>query len=238
MGEYHLWLGNAIGQQAGQASVVRQPFLARRVKAEFERAVALSPDLLDAREGLLQFYLVAPGVMGGSEAKAREQQVEIAKRNTVRGQMAAAAIAWHARDTVATERALRGSVNAAPDSAGPTLQLAARLAGWGRQAEAFATYDAFLARNPVHVPARFQYGRLAATSGEQLPRAEGYLRALLADASWTTGNWAPSRAAVHARLGDVLRHQGKAAEARASYERALALDKDLRIAKDGLKALE
>lgn len=238
VGLYHLWLGNAVGQQAQDASVVRQPFLARRIKAEFERAVELDPDLLDARDGLIQFYLQAPAVMGGSEAKAREQQREIARRSPTRGHMAMANIAWHARDTVATERALRAAAEALPDSAGPALSLAIRQHGWGRTSQAFATIEGFLARHPQHPGARYQYGRLAAVSGRNLPEGERHLRALIADTGWEPGNYAPSRAATHARLGDILRRQGKRDEARAAYQFALALDKDLQIAKDGLKAVE
>src|SRR4051812_47082230 len=35
---YHDWLGSALGLEATTASKFRQPFLARRVKKEFERA--------------------------------------------------------------------------------------------------------------------------------------------------------------------------------------------------------
>src|SRR6185369_14942588 len=62
---HHLWLGDALGDEAQKANKLRQPFLARRVKAEFELAVALDPTLVDARVGLTQFYAIAPGVMGG-----------------------------------------------------------------------------------------------------------------------------------------------------------------------------
>jgi tetratricopeptide (TPR) repeat protein len=235
---YHLWLGNAVGQQAGEASVVRQPFMARRIKAEFERAVALDPDLLDARDGLIRFYLQAPGVMGGSVEKAREQQREIAKRDAVRGHQAMANIAWHGRDTVATERALRAAVDAVPDSGAVLLTLALRQANWGRIEAAFATLEGFLARHPNHYGVRYQYGRLAGTTGENLMQGERHLRALLADAEWVPGGSAPSRAGAHARLGDILRRQGKRDEARAQYQQALALDANLQIAKEGLRALE
>jgi predicted negative regulator of RcsB-dependent stress response len=88
------------------------------------------------------------------------------------------------------------------------------------------------------VPARFQYARLAAISGTQLPQAERHLRDLLADESWVSSGWFPPRAAIHARLGDVLRKQGRTAEARAAYDTALSLDKDSEIAKLGLRALK
>lgn len=237
VGRYHLALGQAIGAQAQNANVVRQPFMARRIKQEFETAVRLDPDLLDARDGLIQFHLMAPGVMGGDPAEARRQQAEIARRNPVRGHMAQANIHWRSRDTVATERSLRAAVDAAPDSVGPVVMLAQRQAGWQRTAAAFSTIEGFLARKPESVSARYQYGRLAAVTGQNLPRAEQFLRALVDDTSWQPSQWAPSRAATHARLGDVLRRQGKKDEARSHYNTALSLDRNLTIARDGLAAL-
>ncbi len=237
-GLYHLWLGNAVGQQASNASVVRQPFMARRIKAEFERAVELDPELLDARDGLISFYLQAPAVMGGDVGKAREQQREIAKRNAVRGHIAAANIAWHGRDTTATITALRAAMAAAPDSVPPASALAQRLHNWKRHAEAFAVWTEFLGRHPSNLAARYQFGRLSALTGERLQEGEAHLRAILAVEPWPEQSSLPAKAAGHARLGDVLRQQNRRNEARASYERALALDANLQIAKDGLKALD
>lgn len=236
-GTYHLWLGNAVGQQTTTASTVRQPFMARRVKAEFERAVALDPELLDARDGLVQFYLMAPGFMGGSEAKAREQQREIAKRNAFRGHLAAANVAWSGKDTTSTERAIRAAIAAAPDSARTVIALAQRQAGWGRTTAAFATLDEFVSRHPSDIAVRFQIGRLAAVSGQQLARGEKLLRDLIAEPEWESANLRPGKAAVHYRLGMVLEKSGKKPDAKASYERALALDPQLKPAKDALAAL-
>jgi Tfp pilus assembly protein PilF len=201
-------LGQAVGAQTATASTVRQPFLARRVKAAFEEAVALDPTLVEAREGLMLFYSFAPGVMGGSEEKAREQQRALLKLNPMRGQMAAATLAARARDTTGVERALRAAIAAAPDSAAPVVQLAQRQAAWGRTSAAFATLDGFLARHPTDLAARIQYGRLAGTSGQQLARGERYLREVLAGPSWSASFMVPSRA------------QGSTASGRSSRRRA------------------
>lgn len=235
--DYHLWLGNAVGQQAQTASVLRQPFMARRIKAQFEKAVELDPRSIEARDGLIGYYLQAPAVMGGSPEKAREQARAIAALDVVQGYMATARIAWHDKDTVATERAWRSALTAIPDSVTPVINLAIRLHGWNRSTDAFALFDGFLTRHPTSVPARFQYARLAALTGTNVPRGERYLRDLLADNSWVSNGWFPPRAAIHARLGDLLRHQGKKEEARASYNTALSLDGNSQIAKDGLRAL-
>jgi len=238
VGEYHLRLGQAVGAQAATASTVRQPFLARRVKAAFEEAIALDPSLVEAREGLIFFYAFAPGVMGGSEEKAREQQRALLRLNPMRGQMAAATLAARARDTTGVERALRAAIAAAPDSSAPVVQLSQRQAGWGRTAAAFATLDAFLARRPTDLAVRIQYGRLAGTSGQQLAKGERYLREVLAGPTWPATIGVPSRAQVHYRLGMILEKSGRVADARSAYQQAIATDPALKSAREALEKLK
>ena len=72
---------------------------------------------------------------------------------------------------------------------------------------------------------------------QQLTRFSAAL-AFLADVSMgTLGGALKRKEKLSARLGDILRQQGRRDDARASYNRALALDANLQIAKDGLKAL-
>ena len=234
---YHLWLGNAVGQQAQNANPIRQGLMARRIRSEWERAIELDPALIDARDALITFYLQAPGFMGGSAAKAKEQQREIAGRNAFRGHLSAANIASFEKDTAGVERALRAAIAAAPDSLRAVIALAQRQQSWGRVAAAFTTLDEGLGRHPRDIALRFQVGRLAASTGEQLPRAEQVLRSLVAEPEWELGNSRPTRAAVHYRLGMVLEKSGKRPDARQEYERALALDPQLTAARDALKAL-
>ena len=234
---YHHWLANAVGQQAQNANPIRQGLMARRIRNEWERAVALDPNFLDARDALITFYLQAPGFMGGSPEKARAQQREISSRNVIRGHFAMASIAAFEKDTAGVERALRAAITAAPDSVRYVIALAQRQQSWNRIPAAFATLDEALKKHPTDVALRFQIGRLAASTGQQLPRGEQMLRALTTEPEWTIENSRPSRAAVHYRLGMTLEKQAKKPEARAQYERAIALDPQLKVAKDALAAL-
>ena len=109
---YHFWLGRAVGDQAEDANPLRQPGLARRTKAEFERAADLAPDYLDAREGLVEYYLAAPGILGGSKDKARAEAAEIAKRNAFRGGRSP-------HDRAADQRYDRGHPGTSADRAHP-----------------------------------------------------------------------------------------------------------------------
>src|SRR5204862_7607667 len=59
--QFHLWLGRIYGEKADRSGFMTAAGLARRVRTEFERAVQLSPNSVDARSDLAAFSLVAPG---------------------------------------------------------------------------------------------------------------------------------------------------------------------------------
>src|SRR5579864_3009664 len=52
---YHLWLGRAMGRKAEDSNPFTAFGLARRVKSEFERAVALDGRNLSARADLVEY---------------------------------------------------------------------------------------------------------------------------------------------------------------------------------------
>jgi tetratricopeptide (TPR) repeat protein len=230
----HYWLARAYAEQARRANVFRQPGLARRTKTQFERAVQLDPDYLDARDGLLQFYLVAPGVMGGSQERAAEQAAEIRRRSPYRGALASARIGAHQKDTAAVARIYRELTTSHPDSNVGwaslfTLQLQQR-----RYDEAEQTVAGLLRARPGSTLALYLTGRLAAESGRELERGEQALRRYLAA---PTAPGEPSQAAAHWRLGAVLERRGQRDAARGEYQRATALDPALRGPRDALARL-
>ena len=81
--EAHFRLGGAYGDAAQKASIFSQMSLAGKCKDEFLAAVAADPNYLDARIGLLEYYMRAPGIAGGSEEKALEQAAEVRKRDEI-----------------------------------------------------------------------------------------------------------------------------------------------------------
>lgn len=233
--DFHLWLGNAVGQQAQRANKLKQPFLAKKVQREFERAVQLDPASIDAREGLVDFYSVAPGVMGGSMDKAREQVREIARLSPFRGHLLTARLALRQKDTAGAERALRAAVVQFPDSAAGYVALASWYASAKQMPKAFETMDALIARKPNDMAARYAWARIAATAGEQLDRAEQYLRAYL---EYTPAPNEASHAGAHYRLGMIQEKRGRLAEALAEYETATRMDPTLTPAVEAAKRLK
>ncbi|MEO9884677.1 MAG: tetratricopeptide repeat protein [Balneola sp.] len=86
--KYHMWLGHAYGSRAQDAPTIKQPFLARNSRKNYEKAVELSPKNIEARESLIEYYLQAPGFLGGGVDKAESQASEIEAIDAVAGGMA------------------------------------------------------------------------------------------------------------------------------------------------------
>jgi tetratricopeptide (TPR) repeat protein len=70
---HYLWLGRVYGEKADRTNFLSAAGLAKKVRGAFERAVELDPKDWQARADLGEFYLDAPGIVGGGKDKAREQ---------------------------------------------------------------------------------------------------------------------------------------------------------------------
>ena len=229
--EYHLWLGRAYGSKAMRASVFQQPSLAGRVRREFERASALDPDNLEARFGLVEFYLRAPGVMGGSLAKAKEQAKQISARDPLQGHRAAGRVAEHEKRFDDEAQEYSAALRDFPESPEPHYWMADFYERRKDYARAFEIYEKLLEKRPEEWNACYQIGRIAVVSGERLDRGAECLTLYL---SHTPGADEPSLASAHFRLGLLYEKKRAKDLARAEYTAALELDPTL---KDARKAL-
>jgi cytochrome c-type biogenesis protein CcmH/NrfG len=113
----HLWYGRALGEKADRSSFVKAYGLAKRVKAEFETAVALDPHNAEALSDLGEYYTEAPAIVGGGKDKAaavarKLDDVDRARAEELRGRIAASN-----KDMAAAEQHFREAIAAAPHSA-------------------------------------------------------------------------------------------------------------------------
>jgi tetratricopeptide (TPR) repeat protein len=237
--DYHLWLGIALGLQAREAGRFRQAMLASRAKGEFERAVALDSRNVGAREGLVQFYSIAPGIAGGSMRRAREHAMEISRVSPMRGHIANGMIHEREKAFAAAEREYLAASALAPDSAAPTMALGAlyqRVEQWDK---AFAAYERALALSDIGVPealsAQYQFGRTGAISGLRLEDSERSLKRWMERAPAGTSGRRVAR--TRARLGMVYAHQRRNDLAKAEFEAALQLNPKDADARAGLAKL-
>ena len=234
--QHHLWLGNALVTEAQNANKLRQPFLGRRVKTEFERAIALDPTLIDARVKLVQFYAVAPGVIGGDMNKAKEQAAEITKLNAMRGYLQMAWLVQREKDVAAEERAYVAASQVFPDSILGLNELGNFYRRQKKWDQATAAYEQILKVKPDAIGAHISLGAVAAQSGENLDRGEREIKDWLSVAPKD----APMQNyfAAHYWLGMIYAAQGKKDAAKGEYQTALAINPKDENVKKALAALK
>lgn len=230
--ECHAWLGNALGNAAQHANKFKLPFLAKRTKKEFDRAVDLDPGNIEGRSGELQYYMHAPGFLGGSMDKAREQAAEIDRRNKLRGALAYAQLAEHEKNTADAEAAYQRAIAAAPDSVVGYNGLVNLYASEKRWTDAFATLDRIAARLPNEGNIPLAVARVAYLSGEQLARGEEAAKRWIANPPKNAS--INAQATAHLRLGNLYEKTGRKELAGAEYEKALSLNPKLEEAKKAL----
>jgi len=121
--QFHLWLGRIYGEKADKAGFMTAAGLARKVRDEFEKAVHLNPRSVDARSDLAEFYLEAPGIVGGGRDKAQEQADSLLGLDPARAHWVNARIAEKKKDFTTAEQEYRAAIAASHGSASAWLNL-------------------------------------------------------------------------------------------------------------------
>src|SRR5258708_6439762 len=140
--EYEHWPGKAYGRRAETASPFTAPGLASKTRQHFEKAVALNPKNQEAINDLFEYYLEAPGFLGGGLDKAAGVAESIAALDPAEGLGAQSRIAERRRDYRKAEEQLRRARQAAPQQVGRIVDLAKFLSKQGRIEESEQTFRA------------------------------------------------------------------------------------------------
>jgi tetratricopeptide (TPR) repeat protein len=110
---YHLWLARLNGLKAQHAGVLNALGCVRVVKAEYLKALELDPRNNDARHDLLQYYLQAPGIVGGSVSKARALAADCTTYDANMACALRADVHLHEQEYAAAQQALADIGNSA-----------------------------------------------------------------------------------------------------------------------------
>ncbi len=178
--ECALWLGRAYGRRAETSNPISAPGQASKARQLFEKAVQLDPRNLDALADLLDYYLEAPGFLGGGFDKAQATAAQIAGISQAEGYAAQAKLAEHHKQFGSAEDQLHRAIEAAPQQIGKLIDLAKLLAKQGR----FQESDQTVARAEKIAPGSprllFAEADLYINSGRHLDVARNLLERYLA----------------------------------------------------------
>lgn len=121
--QFHMWLGRIYGEKADRANFLSAAGLAGHVRDEFEKAVRLNPKNTEARTDLAEFYLEAPGIIGGGRDKAAQQADSLLALDPARAHWINARIAEKKHDFETAEKEYRSEIEVTHGSASAWLNL-------------------------------------------------------------------------------------------------------------------
>jgi len=176
---YYNWLGRALGRRAETSSFLTAPALASKARNAFERAVELAPTNIEAMSDLLEYYIDAPGIMGGGLDKAEALARRMAALNTAEGHWALAEVARKRKESGAAEEQLRRAVELAPQQVGRFIDLAKFLSRAGRFQESEETFRRADAVAPNAPKLLFARAQVYIESGRNIDAARDLLRRYL-----------------------------------------------------------
>ncbi len=190
----------------------------------------LNPKDVDARLDLAEFYLAAPGIVGGGEDKARGQAQSIAPVNPAREHWIYARIAEKKKDAATAEREYHQYIDLSKGDAEAWLNLALFL----RRQKRFAEMEQAiikLSQAPSPKPdVLFEGAEMLYRAGRNYPFATELLHRYFAAG--------PVEAApafkVHYLLGMLLEKQGDKAVAAQEYRASLSLVRNFGVAQQAL----
>lgn len=137
---YH-WLGRTYGRRAETGSFLTAPGNASKARQYFEKSVELDPRNLEAINDLFDYYLEAPGFLGGGLNKAQDLAGRISTLNPAEGHYAEAQIKDKMKEYSDAENHLRIAAELSPHQVGRVLDIAKYLAKLHRFVESEMMFD-------------------------------------------------------------------------------------------------
>ena len=233
-GKAWLWLGNAYGRKALEVGMLSKPKWAGKCRDAYEKAVAVSPSDPDARLSLMQYYLQAPGFLGGGRDKAEAQAAAMQSIGPAWGHIGRAALLLSDDKDDEAVTAYQDALAADPTNYRAALGVISLHIGGKRFAEARQVVDAALARDPRDAVGLYMRGRIAVDDGQDIDQGIESL------ATYITLENRPEElglAAAWWRKGLLLEKVGRKDDAVQALRKAVELDKRLEPAKKDLERL-
>lgn len=236
--ECHESLGNTLGTKAQKGGVMSAISYVGKIRDSFKKAVELDPNNFSARSSLMQFYLQAPGFVGGGTGKAKDLVIDTIKFSPAAGALLQASLDLHDDNfDRASSGALAvntsGSESLARQQRNILTNIGHALINEKKYTESEKIFRELTQRFPEAVHGYFGLGKVLLEQGkakEAIPQLE---KSFVIDAS----------AGILYRMGKAWQALGDKAKAIAAFEKALSFKPDLTKkarsdAEDQLKALK
>jgi tetratricopeptide (TPR) repeat protein len=228
------WLGRAYGGKAERSSWFSGFSLARQVGRALAQAVKLDASNLEAQRDLIEFYLRAPGLVGGGKDRARRQVERLSAIDAAEGHLARGDLLLDEQELASAEAEYRAAFDARPPRVGVCLEVADFYRKRGQAARMEEAVEAAAAADALDPRLDWYRAVARVLAGDRLAEAEQLLTAYLRR---PPSSERPSPASAREWLGRLYERQDRRELALAQYRAALALDPDRREARAALGRL-
>ena len=232
---YQMLLGVAYGQYVHDVSIFSQLGIAYKVRDAFREAVQLDPNNAQARAGLAKYYILAPGIAGGSLSKADGQLAALDKLDPVQAAAVRATLAQENKNIQQTEDYLRTAARLDKTGNGDFWR-GTFLLHHERYGDALTAFQDGIVKNPDNSLNYYGVGQVATQGKIQLEAGIRDLKKYLAmPHDWLPGT--PTYKQAHYQLGMLYARVGDKLAEKAQYVAALSLDPHYKQAKEALASV-
>lgn len=177
--DLYLWLGRAYGRRAESSNPLTAPSYATKARQNFEKSVNLNPKNGDALSDLFDYYLQAPGFLGGGLEKAVALLPKIKDHDSAEFHFAQAQLAEKRKEFATAEQQLRRALDLAPRQVGRVIDLAKFLLRRGRIPESDALWKQAATIAPNDPKVLFEQANALIASKRDLTEAKRLLKLYL-----------------------------------------------------------
>src|SRR5580700_7573139 len=236
--DYHYWLGKSYGRKAEETnrfSAFSAFSLAHKTRRQFEIAVRLDENDLEAQRDLIRYLSTAPDIVGGSEEAAEQRIHALAAVDPTEATLARADLFASRKKFDEADEEYRKILDRKPDRIRVYFEIAEYYRDRGDAARMSEATEA---------------GALLAPSDRRLDYYRGIVLVLMNEAMEAEKNLShyldtvpdndnvPSHSTAHEWLARVYEDEGHFDRAEQEYHAALNLDPHNKQARDALKALQ
>ena len=220
---YHLWLARALGEKADRVSFFTAFKMAKQIHVEFETAAKLDPHSASALSDLGEFYVDAPGMVGGGIEKAEPVAQQLEAFAPDRAHYLRARIAENQKDYARAEEEYKAAIAASKDPADAWMDLASFYRKRQRWDDMIQAVHKGAALDTQHGVASADGASVLIRANRDLPFARQLLEQYLASSNKSED--APAFQ-THVQLGKLLNSMGDAPGAQQQFVAAVELAKD------------
>jgi len=231
--EYHDWLGKSYGRKAEESVFLSAMGWARKTHREFEIAIELNPENLEAQRDLIRFESNAPAIAGGGDEKALKHIEGLEKIDHLEGQLARGEYLATKKRMSEADAVFQKILETDSDRAGVYFEVSDYFRdrpNADKMGEAIARAERV---DPEDRRLKFYRGVLLVMKGTNPSEAELLLKSYIATVP--NNSDLPPHAAAREWLGKLYEAHGRYSEAAEEYRLSLSLDPHNKAVEEALK---